>query len=96
MQGFEWDTSKSAANDAKHGVTFDEAASCFDDPGALVRPDDAHSDTEDRLLLVGLSRMSRLLSVVYTMRGESIRLISARRATPREARHYGEDNDDSY
>jgi hypothetical protein len=91
VQGFEWDTQKAAENVFKHGVSFEEAAAAFDDPAALVRDDEDHSWYENRLLLIGRSGRSvagRLLFVVYTMRDANTRLISARPATPSEARQY--------
>lgn len=84
----EWDKEKSASNRVKHGVGFDEAVTALLDPMALV-VEDADSKHERRWVLVGMSERSRLLTVVYTLRSdERIRLISARKATRREAEHY--------
>ena len=83
----EWDPAKAARNLKKHGVSFEEAATALLDPNALVQPDT--SSTEERWLLVGMSSEARLITLVYTLRGEDrIRLISARKATRKEAKHY--------
>ena len=83
---YEADHAKAAANLAKHGVAFDEAATCLLDPMALVVEDDAPN--EERWLLVGASERGRVLTVVYAMRGHVPRLISARKATAREKASY--------
>jgi uncharacterized DUF497 family protein len=87
---FEWDARKSASNARKHGVTFQEAQSAFADPSGKVIDDPDHSDEEDRFVLLGLSYALRLLVVVHTLResADVIRIISARKATPREASFY--------
>jgi hypothetical protein len=83
----EWDPAKAASNLKKHGVSFEEAATVLLDPNALSQPDE--SSTEERWLLMGLSSEARLITLVYTLRGEDrIRLISARKATRKEAKHY--------
>ncbi len=87
---FEWDVAKAAANRRKHGVSFEEAATVFDDPNVLVRYDAAHSEDEDRWNVVGTSSRHRVLAVTYTKRGEAIRIISARKSGRAEAREYGE------
>lgn len=87
---FEWDAEKDAANLRKHGVTFREAASAFGDPLAITIPDIRHSEEENRYALLANSERGRLLAVMHTERGESIRIISARPATPRERRAYEE------
>jgi hypothetical protein len=84
----EWDATKSRFNEDKHGVSFDEAASVFGDPLALTFDDLEHSALERRYLTFGLSTADRLLLVVHTSRGATIRIISSRRMTPRERRHY--------
>ncbi len=66
---------------------FDEAASCLLDTMALVREDN-HAENESRWILLGMSNQARLLVVVYTLRGESIRLISARKPTTKEVMYY--------
>lgn len=82
MQGVAFDPGKAAANLRKHGVGFAEAATCLFDPQALVMEDDREG--EARWLLVGCSECGRILTVVYTLRGDVPRLISARKATARE------------
>ncbi len=81
MLKFEWDDAKAQANLVKHGVSFEEAASVFGDPLALTFPDPDHSIGEKRGLTFGVSQTERLLVVVHTERGRSIRIISARKAT---------------
>lgn len=84
----ESDPKKAASNLKKHGVSFDEAASCLLDPLALVRTD-PDSECEERFILLGMSQAGRLLVVCYTLRdNETIRLISARKATRKEVRSY--------
>jgi uncharacterized protein len=84
----EWDAGKAAANFTKHRVRFEEAATSLLDPLALVQEDDTSED-EARWVLIGLSASARLLTVVYTLRDENrIRLISARKATRKEAACY--------
>ncbi len=82
---------KAAANERKHGVSFDEAATAFGDPFGLVADDPRHSADEFRLVLLAYSQKNRLLAVMFTERGDRIRLISARTATPRERQTYEED-----
>lgn len=84
---YEADPAKAATNLAKHGVAFDEAATCLFDPQALAI-EDAAADGEGRWMLVGSSEKGRLLTVVYAMRGDVPRLISARKATARERASY--------
>jgi uncharacterized DUF497 family protein len=86
----EWDQPKADANRRKHGVSFKEAQSCFDDPFGKIEYDLGHSALEDRWLIIGLSVQFRLLSVIYTRRHEAIRIISARRANRAETRRYAE------
>ena len=85
---FQWDPLKAAKNLAKHGVSFKEAESVFGDPLGRIRTDPRHSVEEERFVLLGVSRERRLLAVMFAERGEAIRIISARRATPRERRDY--------
>ena len=87
---FEWDDKKARANVGKHGVTFHEAASVFGDSLALTFRDPDHSTREDRFLTLGQSISGRLLAVIHTVRGASIRIISARPATRRERKIYEE------
>jgi uncharacterized DUF497 family protein len=84
----EFDPKKAAGNLKKHGVSFEEAASCLLDPLTLVK-DDPDAKDELRLILLGMSQAGRLLTVCYTLRGdEAIRLISARKATRKEVTSY--------
>jgi uncharacterized protein len=90
---FEWDPRKAAANAEKHGVSFDLAVTVFLDPEALDGPDLAHSADEARYLRLGRAADGRVLMVAYTLRrgdddAETIRLISARRASRRERAAY--------
>ncbi len=89
---FEWDAGKAAVNRAKHGVSFEEAATVFGDPEALDGPDLSHSEKESRFLRLGRAVTGRVLIVAYTVRrrgnGESIRIISARPASRRERAAY--------
>ena len=88
---FEWDPRKAASNLAKHGISFEEAATVFGDPLGRIVDDPRHSSEEERCALLGSSREERLLAVMFVDRGETIRIISARRATRRERRDYEED-----
>jgi uncharacterized DUF497 family protein len=89
---FEWDPRKAEANAAKHGVTFDDAVSVFLDTDALDGPDLQHSTAEPRFLRLGRAADGRTLMVAYTLRSsgnaETIRIISARRASRRERTAY--------
>jgi len=87
---FEWDELKAERNKRKHGVTFVEAMDCFYDPHQIAFYDPDHSEDEDREILIAHSREGRLLVVIYTLRGDTIRIISARRATHREAEDYAQ------
>ena len=84
----EWDEPKAAGNELKHGVTFEEAATCFYDPHQVAFYDPDHSEEEDREILIAHSESGRLLLVVYTLRSEATRIISARRLTRKETRDY--------
>ena len=88
---FEWDPGKADANRRRHGVDFADAVGAFEDSYALGRSDPFPA--EERVATLGRDLLDRLIVVVWTWRGEAIRLISARRATPRERRHYAEDVD---
>jgi uncharacterized DUF497 family protein len=85
---FEWDDAKAALNVRKHGVSFDEAATAFEDELAIDAPDEKHSDRELRRVLIGFSARLRLLTVIYTERNEKNRLITARRSTRSEEARY--------
>ena len=82
---------KAASNYAKHGVRFEAAREVFKDPFATEELDDREIYGEERFILIGMAD-GRLLVVVYTMRGETIRIISARGAEPYERRQYHEQN----
>ena len=85
---FQWDAYKAEDNQFKHHVSFEEATEVFDDPIMLILDDEWHSGDEDRFIAVGVTQAARLLVVVYTMRGDTIRIISARDAMARERRRY--------
>lgn len=87
---FEWDPRKAAANESKHGVTFEEARTIFADVLSRTIPDPDHSNAELRALQLGLSGSGRLLVVAFTERNHRIRIISARLATSRERHDYEE------
>lgn len=94
MKGrFEWDPAKGVSNLKKHGVSFREAVTVFDDPDRLLLADPWHSTAEEyRELVIGTSDLRRQLLVVYTERAPEItRVISARRATGPERKRYYED-----
>jgi uncharacterized DUF497 family protein len=87
---FEWDPAKAATNLTQHGVSFDEAATVFQDPLAKIHDDPDHSATERRDIIVGHSVQGQLLVVSFTYRGSKIRLISARPVTRHERHDYEE------
>lgn len=87
---FEWDTDKARSNLMKHGVSFEEATTVFDDPLYVDFFDPDHSDDEERYIMVGQSQQGRLIVVSYTERSSGVRLISARVATRREKDAYEE------
>ena len=87
---FEWDPKKAKDNFRKHRVRFEEAATVFADPLSLTIDDPLHSRTEARFVTMGSSFKGRLLVVIHADRGRRIRIISARKATPRERRAYEE------
>jgi len=87
-QSIVWDPIKALLNKEKHGVDFEEAATVFRDPLLLVQPDVGHSQEEERWLALGKSARQLLLVVVHTESEQTIRLISARKAEPRERRRY--------
>ena len=67
---FQWDENKARTNLAKHGVSFEEAATAFGDALSLTIPDPAHSQREDRFIILGMSHQGKLLVVVHTGRGD--------------------------
>lgn len=85
---FEWDPDKAQRNVQKHGVTFFEATEVFADDWSSTVPDPDHSHEEARYLLFGRSASGAFLVISFTERGYKIRIISARRMTPRERRAY--------
>jgi uncharacterized protein len=85
---FEWDPVKAAVNLEKHGVSFDEAATVFEDALAVCFADPEHSEAEERLILVGFFNAERLLFVSHRELRENIRIISARLATPFERKRH--------
>lgn len=85
---FEWDNEKDKINQRKHGISFLEAKTIFQDPFSITINDPLHSFEEERFIDIGLSNKLRLLVVVYTERGTKIRLISCRKANPKEQKNY--------
>ncbi len=88
MMEFEWDPTKAAANLNKHRVGFQEAATVPEDPLSTTFPDEVHSTEEHRFATIGVSDQGRVLVVAHADRNDTIRLISARRATRRERAFY--------
>ena len=87
---FAWDPRKASANLQKHGVSFWDAATAFEDPVSITIPDPRHSETEERFVLIGLSRKQHLVVVAHVERGDIIRIISARIASRTERLTYEE------
>lgn len=85
---FEWDDEKAKDNMSKHGVSFEERATIFNDPMIATVFDPDHSKREERYISMGVSAQGRLLVVVHTEREERIRLISCRKATNAERKAY--------
>ena len=87
---FEWDAVKNRANVKKHGISFNEAITVFDDPNAMYKPDPDHSQYEERFIVFGYSVKMRILVVChcYYERDSVIRIISARKATKNETDQY--------
>ena len=88
MIEFEWDPGKAKTNSRKHGVSFREAATVFQDPLSITAYDPDHSEEEDRYITVGTSAPRRLLIVAHTDRGTRTRIISARELTRAEREAY--------
>ncbi|MCJ8273958.1 MAG: BrnT family toxin [Psychrosphaera sp.] len=88
----EWDVEKAKSNIQKHGISFEQASYVFTDPFSLSRYDEAHSDSEDRWILLGKSLSEVILTVVHTFTDEAgvefVRVISARKATKAEQQTY--------
>ncbi|HQR34164.1 MAG TPA: BrnT family toxin [Blastocatellia bacterium] len=89
---FEWHTKKAERNLKNHGVSFEDAATVFEDPFAEFLPDLQHSEEEARYICLGASAAGRLLAVSFTERGDDIRIISAREMEPKERRSYEKGN----
>jgi len=85
---FEWDESKATSNLKKHGVSFEEAKTVFNNVLAVIFDDEAHSIGEKREIIVGHSQNNRLLLVSFTERPNAIRIISARLTTRKEREDY--------
>jgi len=88
---FEWDEEKNKSNKMKHDVSFEDAATVFDDENAVYSPDKEHSEYEERFIIIGRSVNTQELTVCYCYRGEEeevIRIISARDATKQEITIY--------
>jgi uncharacterized DUF497 family protein len=83
-----WDPDKSKTNIQKHGIRFPDAVLVLDDPRARTIVDNESDPTEQRFATLGMDALGRLLVVVYTWRGDDIRLISARPAEPHERQEY--------
>ena len=87
---FEWDARKAEANEAKHGVSFEEAITVFADSLARIFEDEEHSQSERREIIVGHSDQRNLILVSFVESGERVRLISARKVTRMERKDYEE------
>ena len=86
--GFEWDAAKARTNLRIHGLRFEESRAVFDDPYAITIADDEADPSEERFVSIGMGALGRVLVVVYTYRGDNIRIISARVASARERAEY--------
>ena len=87
---FEWDARKAKANETKHGVSFEEAVTVFSDPLARIFDDPEHSESERREIIIGNSDRRNLVLVSFVEADETVRLISARKATGTERENYEE------
>ena len=89
---FDWDESKNRINTRKHGISFEEAATVFYDDDAILFDDPQHSDSEERFLLIGMSMLGNVCLVCHCYRESDtvIRIISARKATKKEAARYAQ------
>lgn len=92
MVNFEWDPGKARQNRRKHRVSFQEAATVFGDPLAITYSDPDHSLSERRFITVGMSSAGKVLIVAHADRDETTRIISARKTTQRERKHYEEES----
>ena len=87
---FEWDDKKAETNLQKHGISFEEASTAFGDDLSITIEDPLHSQNENRYILIGQSIHARTLVVVHLEKTDSIRIISARKATKKERKFYEE------
>lgn len=87
---YEWDSEKADQNLAKHGIDFADAVTAFEDLNAMTIADPDHE--EERFITLGMDAQARLLVVVYTYRGDALRIISARKAEKKERSQYGGDS----
>ena len=87
---FQWDPKKAQNNKYKHRVSFKEAATVLGDPLSITIHDPLHSDEENRYVTIGMSALFRILIVIHTERGDTIRIISARLASKKEREKYEE------
>ncbi len=87
---FDWDERKEKTNIKKHGINFEEGKTIFNDPFLFTAPDTKHSEDEDRFINIGLSTKNRILVLIHTGRQDTIRIISCRKAKPKERRFYEE------
>lgn len=92
MSIYDWDTNKAKKNISKHGISFEEASSVFDDKFSLTLYDPFHSKIEERFIDIGRSIKGNFLVVVYTQRREETRIISCRKATLAERNAYEKQN----
>ena len=88
MNEFEWDIVKAESNFKKHGVSFEESVTVFDDPFAIYYEDVFHSQVELRYIVRGYTQSNNLLIVNFTMRNKRVRIISSRKATKKEKRYH--------
>ena len=88
LTGFEWDKAKAKSNIRKHGVSFEEAVTVFDDPASITVDDPDHSEDERRFVTIGFSDRVRLLVVCHCDRSNRIRIISSRTADRQERGYY--------
>ena len=87
---FEWDENKAKINKRKHGISFEEASTAFADELSITIDDPLHSSDEDRLILIGQSKEFKTLVVIHIEKRETLRIISARKATKHEQKFYEE------
>ena len=85
---FEWDNKKAEQNLLKHGISFIEAVEVFYDLGAFIFEDIKHSVFENRELIIGYSKLGKLLIVCFTLRNDKIRIINARQTNKKEREKY--------